>query len=43
LADVQELIRVLRLPRDFATQLNPFVRAKFEELWDVLHDAGALE
>jgi hypothetical protein len=33
LADVQELIRVLELPREFAQQLNPFVRGKFEELW----------
>lgn len=42
-ADVQELIRVLRLPRDLANQLNPFVRMKFEELWDGLHQAGDLE
>ncbi len=33
LADVQELIRVLKLPADFAEQLNPYVRAKFAELW----------
>jgi hypothetical protein len=32
LADVQELIRTLQLPSEFAGQLNPFVRAKFEEL-----------
>ena len=36
LADVQELIRVLHLPREFAEQLNPFVREKFEELWQAL-------
>ena len=36
LADVQELIRVLVLPREFAQQLNPFVRAKFEELWQAV-------
>ena len=36
LADVQELIRVLALPREFAQQLNPFVRAKFEELWQAV-------
>lgn len=32
LADVQELTRALRLPRDFALRLDPSVRAKFEEL-----------
>jgi len=36
LADVQELIRVLRLPRESAEKLNPFVREKFEELWQAL-------
>jgi len=43
LSDVQELIRALRPPRDLANQLNPFVRAKFEELWDGLHRAGELD
>jgi hypothetical protein len=33
LADVQELIRTLGLPRDFSDQLNPYVREKFDELW----------
>jgi hypothetical protein len=33
LADVQELIRALRLPADFGEQLNPYVRHKFAELW----------
>lgn len=33
LGDVQELIRVLGLPLDFAQQLNPYVRPKYEELW----------
>ena len=32
LADVQELIRALGLPRAFAERLDPSVRAKFEEL-----------
>lgn len=32
LADVQELIRVLRLPGDFAEKLDPYVREKFVEL-----------
>jgi hypothetical protein len=33
LADVLELIKVLRLPVDFAKRLNPFVQDKFRELW----------
>jgi hypothetical protein len=33
LADVLELIRARRLPRDLASRLDPYVRAKFDELW----------
>ena len=33
LADVLRLIRDADLPRDFAAQIDPYVRAKFEELW----------
>ena len=40
LADVQELIRVLRLPRDFGSQLNSYVRGKYEELWQGVADSG---
>jgi hypothetical protein len=36
LADVQELIRALQLPADFVTQLNPYVRPKFTELWNAI-------
>jgi len=36
LADVQELIRVLKLPREFVKELNPSVQGRFLELW---HDA----
>jgi hypothetical protein len=36
LADVQELIRHLKLGRDFADHLDPFVRARFGELWDAV-------
>ena len=32
LVDVQELIKVLNLPLDFAEALNPYVRDKFREL-----------
>jgi hypothetical protein len=42
ISDVQEMIRVLRLPREMAGRLNPFVRVRFEELWDLLHQAGEL-
>jgi hypothetical protein len=38
LADVQELIRVLNLPGDFATQLDTSVRQKFAELWQGVQD-----
>ena len=33
LADVQELIRIQRLPRTFVLELNAFVRDKYLELW----------
>jgi len=33
LADVQELTKVRRLPREFADSLHPYVRDKFKELW----------
>src|SRR5262249_34409681 len=36
IADVQELIRLLKLPASFAEQLDPFVRVKFNELWGLL-------
>jgi hypothetical protein len=36
LADAQELIRVLSLPRSFGEKLNPYVQPKFYELWDAV-------
>jgi predicted nucleotidyltransferase len=39
LGDVQELIRVLHLPVDFADQLNPYVQDKYRELWAGVHNA----
>lgn len=33
LGDVQQLIQLLTLPAGFGTQLHPFVRDKFDELW----------
>jgi hypothetical protein len=35
LADVQELMKVLHLPRDLAGQLPEFVRPKYLEIWDL--------
>jgi hypothetical protein len=37
LVDVQKLIETIDLPKDFASQLAPFVRAKYEEIWTVVH------
>jgi hypothetical protein len=36
LADVIELIKVLKLPAEFADQLNPFVRGRYSEYWPEL-------
>ncbi len=36
LADVQEIIRVRRLPLAFADQLHEYVREKFRELWQAV-------
>ena len=38
LADVQEVIRVQRLPRTLASVLDPFVRDKYLELWQAVED-----
>ncbi|MBM3818099.1 MAG: hypothetical protein FJW14_03635 [Acidimicrobiia bacterium] len=38
LADVQEVIRINRLPRALANDLNPFVRGKYLELWQAVED-----
>jgi hypothetical protein len=34
LGDVQELIKALKLPREFSEGLNEYVRGKFIELWE---------
>jgi hypothetical protein len=36
IADVQEMINVLKLPADFADRLDPFVQDKYRELWTLL-------
>lgn len=35
LADVMNLIRINKLPSDYAGSLHPFVREKFDELWQL--------
>jgi len=35
LIDVQELIHRAHIPRDVADELDPYVRAKFLELWAI--------
>jgi hypothetical protein len=39
LSDVQELIRIVKLPREFAEKLNPYVREKYIELWTAVEQA----
>jgi hypothetical protein len=39
LADVQELIRVLKLPREFTEQLNPYVQPKYLEFWTAIQQS----
>ena len=38
LADVQELIRIQRLPKAFALEINAYVRDKYLELWQAVQD-----
>jgi hypothetical protein len=38
LADVQELVRIARLPRELSAQLDPWVREKYLELWQAVSD-----
>lgn len=41
LADIQELIKVKNLSRDFAGKLNPYVRDKYLELWDAVEHGSS--
>ena len=38
LADVQDLIKLLHLPADLTDQLDPYVQAKYRELWDAVQN-----
>lgn len=42
LADVQELIRERKLPREFAERLDQYVRSRFVELYDALATGDGL-
>ena len=42
IADVQETIKELSLPRDFAAKLNPYVQEKYLEIWDGFQNNPAL-
>jgi hypothetical protein len=41
LADVQELIRTIRLPEDFGDRLDPSVRESYRNLWSGLQESPA--
>jgi hypothetical protein len=43
LADVLELVRIRRLPLDLADALDPYVRAKYRELWTAAQAADDRE
>lgn len=38
LVDVEELIAAIKLPRDFADRLDPFVRETYLGMWQTVHD-----
>lgn len=37
LVDVQELIRILSLPKSFSKDLSTYVQAEFDKLWQAAH------
>jgi hypothetical protein len=37
LADIQELVRELKLPLELSSQLNPFVQPTYRQIWDEVH------
>lgn len=39
LTDVQEVIKILEIRQEFGDKLNPYVQAKFGELWTIMHGA----
>jgi hypothetical protein len=38
LGDVQQMIRTLSLPRQFAEELHPYVQDKYRELWEAVRN-----
>ncbi len=43
ITDVIELVKVLKLPADFAEKLNPYVRDRFNEIWTGLQESTPSE
>jgi hypothetical protein len=43
LADVLELIRIRKLKADFGERLDPYVRAKYLELWDAVAKSPSVQ
>jgi hypothetical protein len=41
LADIQELIKLIKLPRSLAGELDGYVRSKYTELWDAAQNEPA--
>ena len=38
LGDVVELVKTLKLAKDFGEKLNPYVRGKFDKLWEAVRN-----
>jgi hypothetical protein len=43
LADVQEIVKTLKLPRGFSEQVHEYVRPKFLEMWDAVQGSDPQE
>ena len=41
IVDVQRLIQILSLPKSMEESLNPFVRGKYSELWELIQAASS--
>lgn len=43
LADVLEVIRILKLPSELVQELNPYVREKYQELWQAAQNRSSMD
>ena len=43
ISDIQEAIKALSLPREFALKLNPYVHEKYFEIWDGIQNGPSLD